>query len=88
MPKDRHDEHFKRQQTVWSLAFCSFLFVVALSLEEDHRQAIEIREKRRYCFTKKNWVNIPVLPLSIRTFQKTFVLWVNLIKPNHIPNMP
>ena len=53
MPKDRHDENFKRQQTVWSLTFCSFLFVVALSLEEDHRQAIEIKEKKRYCLQRK-----------------------------------
>ena len=38
-------EHFKRHQTFRGLTFCSFLFVVALSLEEDHRQAIKIREE-------------------------------------------
>ena len=36
----------------------------------------------------KNWVNIPLLPLCITTFRTTFLLWVNLIKPNHILRSP
>ena len=44
--KGRQVVHFKRQQCFRGLTFCSFLFVVALSLEEDHRQAIKIREER------------------------------------------
>ena len=65
-----------------------FFFVVAPSLEEDQRRAIKIREEKTLQSYTKNWVNIPLLSLSITTFQTTFVLWVNLIKPNHIPSMP
>ena len=36
----------------------------------------------------KNWVNISLLPLCITTVQTTFLLWVNLIKPNHILRSP
>ena len=46
IPKDCQVEHFKRHQTFRGLKFCSFRFVVALSLEEDHSQAIEIREEK------------------------------------------
>ena len=46
IPKDCQVEHFKRHQTFRGLSFCSFLFVVALSLEEDHGQAIKIREEK------------------------------------------
>ena len=45
IPKDCQVEHFKRPQTFRGPTFCSFLFVVALSLEEDHRQAIKIRKE-------------------------------------------
>ena len=38
--------HFKRHQCFRGLTFCSFLFVVALSLEEDHGQGINIREEK------------------------------------------
>ena len=43
--KGRQVVHFKRHQTFRGLTFCSFLFVVAPSLEEDHRRAIKIREE-------------------------------------------
>ena len=46
IPKDCQVEHFKRPQTFRGLTFCSFLFVVALSLEEAHRQAIKIRKEK------------------------------------------
>ena len=38
--------HFKRHQSFRGLTCCSFLFVVALSLEGDHRRAIKIREEK------------------------------------------
>ena len=44
--KGRQVVHFKRHQSFRSLTFCYFLFVVALSLEEDHRQAIKIRKEK------------------------------------------
>ena len=44
--KGRQVVYFKRHQTFRGLTFRSFLFVVALSLEEDHRRAIKIREEK------------------------------------------
>ena len=44
--KGRQVVHFKRHQSFRGLTFCSLLFVVALSLEEDHCQAIKIREEK------------------------------------------
>ena len=44
--KGRQVVHFKRHQCSRGLRFCSFLFVVAPSLEEDHRRAIKIREEK------------------------------------------
>ena len=44
--RGRQVVHFKRHQCSRGLRFCSFLFVVAPSLEEDHRRAIKIREEK------------------------------------------
>ena len=44
--KGRQVVHFKRHQSFRGLTFCSLLFVVAVSLEEDHCQAIKIREEK------------------------------------------
>ena len=44
--KGRQIVHFKRHQSFRGLTFCSFLFVVALSLEGDHRRASKIREEK------------------------------------------
>ena len=44
--KGRQVVHFKRHKSFRGLTCCSFLFVVALSLEGDHRRAIKIREEK------------------------------------------
>ena len=44
--KGRQVVHFKRHQSFRGVTCCSFLFVVALSLEGDHRRAIKIREEK------------------------------------------
>ena len=54
VPKGRQVVHFKWHQSFRGLTFCSFLFVVALSLEEDHRQAIKIREEKTLPIYKEN----------------------------------
>ena len=44
--KGRQVVHFKRHQCFRGLRFCFFFFVVAPSLEEDHRRAIKIRDEK------------------------------------------
>ena len=44
--KGRQIVHFKRHQSFRGLTFRSFLFVVALSLEGDHRRAFKIRQEK------------------------------------------
>ena len=66
--KGRQVVHFKRHQCFRGLTFCSFLFLVALSLEEDHGQAINIREEE----------TLPIYKEKLREHSFTATIYNNI----------